>query len=236
MNVGYTYAGNELDIFYLAKRWKEYWAGEISSYLGSEVLEVGAGIGANTELLCSGRQRRWVCLEPDESLLLRLAQQLERHEHHSAIEVKHGTVASISAKEAFDTILYIDVLEHIRDDRGELEQAARLLRPAGTLVVLAPAHQWLFSPFDKSIGHYRRYSRKTLGAVMPGSLEVERLVYLDSVGLIASSANVLFLRQRLPTARQIEFWDRRLVPMSRRIDRRIGFSFGKTVLGLCVKR
>ncbi|HYL36195.1 MAG TPA: class I SAM-dependent methyltransferase [Bryobacteraceae bacterium] len=236
MNSGYTYAGNELDVFYLAKRWKTYWAGLVSRYLGSEVLEVGAGIGANTELLCSNRQRRWVCLEPDESLLRRLIHHLKNDEYRSVVEVRHGTLASLPKEEAFDTILYVDVLEHIQDDRGELEQAVELLRPGGALIVLAPAHQWLFSPFDQSIGHYRRYSRRTLRAIVPSSLEVRSLIYLDSVGLITSSANVLFLRQRLPTTRQIEFWDRRLIPVSSRLDRRIGYSLGKTILGVWVKR
>jgi SAM-dependent methyltransferase len=230
-----NYVGNELDVFSHAKNWKSYWGGFLSSYLGAEVLEVGAGIGANTELLCSDRQSRWVCLEPDRALVQRLSNHLKNHPRQAAIEARQGTLAAVSSEEAFDTILYIDVLEHIKDDRQEMERAGRLLRRGGSLIVLAPAHQWLYSPFDKSIGHYRRYSRKSLAAVAPNSLKMRRLIYLDSVGMLASSANALLLRQAMPTLRQIQFWDRWLVPMSRRIDAKIGFSLGKSVVGVWVK-
>jgi hypothetical protein len=56
----------------------------------------------------------------------------------------------------FDSIIYIDVLEHIDADRDELERAANALQPGGFLVVLAPSHQWLYTALDKALGHYRR--------------------------------------------------------------------------------
>ena len=71
------------------------------------------------------------------------------------------TIESITDAAPFDTILYVDVLEHIADDAAELARARRLLTPEGNLVVLAPAHQSLFSPFDAAVGHYRRYDERT---------------------------------------------------------------------------
>ena len=81
-----------------------------------------------------------------------------------AVKSASGTLSELSDSDKFDTILYMDVFEHIEDDRAELERAAAQLAPDGHLIVLAPAHQWLFTPFDESIGHYRRYSRRTLEA------------------------------------------------------------------------
>lgn len=72
------------------------------------------------------------------------------------------TLAALPRDSRFDTILYIDVLEHIADDRAELVEAARRLNPGGYLVVLSPAHQWLFTAFDAAIGHVRRYTAKSL--------------------------------------------------------------------------
>jgi len=235
MQPDYTYAGNELDVFYLARNWEAYWGAAIARYLGPEVLEVGAGIGANLELLCSPQQKRWVCLEPDKTLLTGLADRVKIHPYRNVIEMHCGTVASLPKNRAFDTVLYIDVLEHIEDDRAELEAASSLLRCGGFLVVLAPAHQRLYSPFDRSIGHYRRYSRRSLAAAGPHSLQAERLFYLDAAGLLASAANLLFLRQSLPTMQQIKFWDRWLVPLSGHLDRWCRFSVGKTVIGCWVK-
>jgi hypothetical protein len=147
-------------------------------------------------------------------------------------EVRIGALDHLDAAERFDAILYIDVLEHIGDDRGELERAAAHLKPAGLLIVLAPAHQWLFTPFDQAIGHFRRYTKETLSAVVPRSLRRVELVYLDVVGLLASLGNRLLLRQTMPTARQIALWDRMMVPLSRAIDPLLLYTVGKSILGV----
>ena len=134
-----SYAGRELDIFAHAQRWKRYWSAQLRPYIAGDVLEVGAGIGANTGLFRAFTKGRWLCLEPDPQLAAQIRGQ----------EVQVGTLRDVAAQR-FDTILYIDVLEHIEDDAGELQQAAELLRPGGRIVVLAPAHQSLFSPDRKS--------------------------------------------------------------------------------------
>lgn len=232
MTTNYVYIGQELNVFVHARRWKAYWSERVKPYLGDEVLEVGAGIGSNTEILCSARQRRWVCLEPDVRFLEVLNARMRDFPFWNMIETRVGTVQSMPRAKCFDSVIYIDVLEHIEDDQDELEFAAQLLKDEGTLVVLAPAHQWLFSPFDRAIGHFRRYTKKTLAAAGPPSLRLEQIFYLDSVGLLASSSNLLFLRQRLPTTKQIEFWDRWLLPFSIRLDPWLRYGLGKTVVGI----
>jgi len=132
----------------------------------------------------------------------------------------------------FDTILYIDVVEHIEKDREELKRAASHLRPGGHLIVLSPAHQRLFSPFDAAIGHFRRYNRAMLRAISPAGLLLERMRYLDSAGMILSAANMLLLRQSMPTAAQLRFWDLCIVPISRVLDKLLLYSIGKTVIAV----
>jgi hypothetical protein len=148
-----------------------------------DVVEVGAGLGSTTRYLCDGRQRLWLCLEPDRAT-------------------------------------------------AELEAASKILRPNGALIVLAPAHRWLYSPFDRAIGHYRRYTRRSLAAVGPPGLRHVVLRYLDSVGLLASAGNRFILRKSIPTAGDIARWDQLMVPVSRRIDGWLGFRIGKSVLGI----
>ena len=132
----------------------------------------------------------------------------------------------------FDLVLMLDVLEHIEDDAAEMARAAEWLRPGGHVVALSPAHQWLFTPFDRAIGHYRRYTRKTLAALTPPGLELVRLGYLDSVGLLASLGNRLLLGRSMPTPRQVATWDTFMVPVSRVVDPALGFAVGKSVLGV----
>ena len=143
-----------------------------------------------------------------------------------------GTTADIPDEERFDCALYIDVLEHIADDRAELRRVSARLRPGGRLIVLAPAHQFLFSAFDEAVGHCRRYSRKALLTVAPPELVVERAFYLDSVGALASAANRLVLRKSMPTVRQLKFWDSMLVPASRLIDPVFAYRMGKSVVAI----
>jgi len=98
--------------------------------------------------------------------------------------------------------------------------------------VLSPAHEFLFTPFDTAIGHFRRYSRASLRASAPDTLRTEKLVYLDAAGMLASAANRLLLQSSMPTERQILTWDRLLVPISRLVDPIFAGRIGKSVLGV----
>src|SRR5262249_41153390 len=102
----------------------------------------------------------------------------------------------------------------------------------GALVVLAPAHQWLFSPFDQAIGHYRRYTKSSLAAVIPPCLRQETLFYVDSAGLLASIGNKILLRNPLPTAPPILVWERILIGWSGTGDRLLLRVVGKSVVGV----
>ncbi len=228
----FTYVGSELDLFSAAKNWKSYFRDRIAPYLGDDVLEVGAGVGGTTRVLCRGTERRWVCLEPDAALAARLEGEIRSGALPACCEARIGTLEDADPAETFDTILYMDVLEHIEDDRAEVARAARHLRPGGHVVALSPAHQWLFTPFDRAIGHYRRYTRAGFGALAPDGLAPVRVSYLDSIGFFASLANRLVLRSAMPTPSQVAFWDRVLVRLSRRVDPILGYSAGKSVLAV----
>jgi SAM-dependent methyltransferase len=231
----YTYVGTELDLFAAAERWKAYVRRQVSPYLGRQVLEVGAGHGGTTRVLCDGAAERWLCLEPDSSLADRLIAAISASELPDCCEPRIGTLADLDEDEQFDTILYMDVLEHIADDRVELIRAADRLTAGGHLIVLAPAHQWLFTPFDEAIGHYRRYTRSTLRAAGPDGVDLIKLAYLDAVGLLASLGNRLVLRSSMPNPAQIAVWDRLMVPLSCFLDPCLGYSLGKSVLAVWKK-
>jgi len=230
----FTYVGGELELFAQAQNWKHYYRRLLAPYLRGDVLEVGAGLGATTQTLCAGNERSWLCLEPDPTLLARVQHSVATGVLPANCRAQQGTVANLDAGQQFDTILYIDVLEHIQDDAAEIRSAAGHLRPDGHLLVLSPAHPWLYTPFDQAIGHYRRYTRPMLRALTPPALRMERAYYLDAAGMVLSLGNRLLLRQAMPTARQIHFWDRRVIPISRVLDRLTGFNLGKTVI--CVWR
>jgi SAM-dependent methyltransferase len=225
------YVGSELDLFAAVWNWKAYWSRQMAPFLRGDILEVGAGIGSNTRFLNPEGSGRLVCLEPDPELYAQLVRNIAGTKSRRACEAVCGTIESVRGKE-FDTIVYIDVLEHIDNDRDELNEAASHLRAGGHLIVLSPAHQRLFSPFDAAIGHFRRYDRPMLRRISPAGLQLERIFYLDCVGLTLSLANMVMLRQSMPTEAQLKFWDRWIVSASRVLDKLFLYSVGKTIIAV----
>jgi hypothetical protein len=228
----YEYPGGELELFSGAVNWKGYLFESIRPFLGETVFEVGAGIGGTTKAFARGKHARWLCIEPDASLLRWVERGIDRGEIPSYCRAVNGTLGDLAPSELADSILYTDVLEHIEDDRGEIGRAVEHLRVGGHLIVLCPAHQSLFSPFDEAVGHYRRYDKEMFRNLTHPRLRLVRLWYLDSVGMLASVMNSKLLRQNMPSKQQIALWDRWMVRPSRLIDPLLGHSFGKSILGV----
>lgn len=232
MKEQYNYPGQELTFFEKAVNWKTYFSSHIKPFVGTNVLEVGSGIGATTRLLNDGSANHWTLLEPDVEMNKILQKKKADQPQFSNCIIRSETVSELDPSQKFDTIIYIDVLEHIKDDKNEMMKAAELLQLTGHLIILSPAYNFLFSPFDKAIGHYRRYTSQTLKAAMPEQLKLVQLQYLDSVGFFASFANKLFLKQTYPSEKQIQTWDRLMIPVSKWTDKIFFHSFGKSILGI----
>lgn len=229
------YIGGELELFQHAGNWKEYYGNLIKKYIHGNVLEVGAGIGGTTKHLTDmsfGKIKKWICLEPDPLLLSKVQEMCKNNTLPDFCSCREGYSSELLSESIlFDTILYMDVIEHIQNDKKELETAYRLLNKGGYLIILVPAHNYLFSPFDKAIGHFRRYNKKLLLDALPSGIENKELKYLDSVGYFASLGNSVFLKQSYPTLKQIKFWDNYLVSLSRLgVDKLSFFNFGKSLL------
>ncbi|HWJ27420.1 MAG TPA: class I SAM-dependent methyltransferase [Flavisolibacter sp.] len=233
MDNTYHYPGGELSLFKDATNWKMYLKKHIQPYLRGEVLEVGAGIGATTRLLNDGVYTSWTMLEPDESMYQNLTGQESQFPENTFI--LKGTLEVLSSQK-FDTIIYIDVLEHIEKDKEELAEAAKLLKECGHLIVLSPAYQFLYSPFDKAIGHYKRYHKTDLKVITPITLKLVQMKYLDSFGFFASVMNKIFLHQTYPTKKQIDFWNKTLIQLSKIADPLFFHSFGKSILAIWEKK
>jgi len=111
-------------------------------------------------------------------------------------------------------------------------EASLHLRKGSYLVVLSPAYPFIYSPFDRSIGHYRRYTRSSLAALTPDNCQLVKMIQLDSLGALTSIANRFLLHQDIPTEKQILFWDKHLIPASKIIDRILGYRIGRSIIGI----
>jgi 2-polyprenyl-3-methyl-5-hydroxy-6-metoxy-1,4-benzoquinol methylase len=230
------YQGSELELFSNARNWKAYVSRSLTGRLVGRVVEVGAGLGSTTSALCGAEASDWLCLEPDPQMAGALAELIAQGQLPASCRARCGVVEDLDESEIVDVALYMDVLEHIENDRAELERIARHIKGDGRIIVLSPAHQWLFSPFDAAIGHFRRYRRADAARLTPAGWVLERAAYLDSAGLALSLANKLLLRRDMPTLSQVLVWDRLVVPISRVLDPLFGHRIGKSILFIWRRR
>lgn len=236
MNEPYRYPGEELHLFESARNWKRYLAEKIKPWIRGAVLEVGAGIGETTVFLQTAATTHWTCLEPDTSLFHQLEHKKNSGQLSPGCLLVKGSLPDLDQTARYDTILYIDVLEHIDNDRAELAAASQLLNRGGHLIVLSPAYQFLYSSFDRAIGHYRRYNKaglRTAGAI-PG-LSEQKIFYLESTGVFLLLLNKVIVHKKYPSRQDIRIWQSVFIPVSRVLDKLLFYRFGKTIIGIWVK-
>lgn len=229
MSKNLIYIGNELEIFQHAVNWKTYFSSYFKQYILGSVAEIGAGIGANIPFLINNNVDEYICIEPDYKLVCAIQNKIDTFILPSKVQVYHGFLKKEEVKK-FNSILYIDVLEHIQNDREEILKAYNNLNPNGYLCILVPANPGDFSAFDKSVGHFRRYNQKMIKALIPKGMNIVECKYIDSFGSFASKANKMFLKQSYPTLRQILFWDKFIVPFSSFTDKLINYTAGKSLI------
>ena len=106
-------------------------------------------------------------------------------EHVARLAVISDADAADLVGEKIDSVVCLNVLEHIEDDRRVLAELSRAIEPGGVLVVLVPAHPRLYSDLDRNLGHYRRYTRELLEArFREAGFVVERSRYFNWIGAI----------------------------------------------------
>src|SRR5947199_4284948 len=114
-----TYVGGELELFAAATNWKRYFGQVLQPYVAGRVLDVGAGIGSNIQYLHNEHVTEWTSLEPDPKLAATIESGIADDTLPAGCRVAVGTLATIDPGARYDSILYIDVLEHIDDDATE---------------------------------------------------------------------------------------------------------------------
>jgi glycosyltransferase involved in cell wall biosynthesis len=155
-----------------------------AQFLGQHVLEVGSGAGNLSRFLLD---RRLLVLSDVEDQYLQLLQR--RFGSFENVQIRRLNLDTFAGAEmvplALDSIVCLNVLEHIEADRRVLKELHATLRPGGVLVVLVPAHQRLYSDLDRNLGHYRRYTREELSKKFEeAGFTVEKAVYFNRIGAI----------------------------------------------------
>lgn len=220
------YPGKELEAMSFAANYHQWIVDELAPYLGASVAEVGAGIGSVSRLLLEKPIERLAAYEPSLNMYPQLAQALRSEPRARAVNELFGA----SPGELFDSVAYINVLEHIEDDRGELDRAFTALRAGGHVLVFVPALAWLYSDFDRRVGHVRRYTRDGLTQVArQAGLEIVKVRYFDVAGVLPWYLNFVLLRRGLGGA-GVSLYDRFVVPPMRVLEGLLSPPLGKNLL------
>ena len=223
-----SYGGRDnLEAMKQATRYNDFLVSLVQeNAVGSKVLDHGAGAGTFATPISSGG-KSVLCMEPDDDLRAELAA--------SGLDV----AASLEdiATHSIDYAYTLNVLEHIDDDAGALNELYRCLRPGGRLFVYVPAFQVLFSQMDRHVGHFRRYRRTTLVQMLQGvGFDVGSARYVDSIGFLATLAyRLVGDRSGSVSPGQVSFYDSVIFPVSRVIDFLVAGSFGKNLAVVATK-
>jgi SAM-dependent methyltransferase len=210
------YSGTELEILDAAVNYHRWILSKFEPYLGETVAEVGAGIGSVSKLLLEFPIRRLLAFEPSQNLFPTLRRQLQHDKRAIAV---NGVLHADAIQERVDSVLYVNVLEHIEDDEAELKLSHQLLRDDGRLLVFAPALNWLYSDFDRHVGHRRRYTKRGLQRVVEtAGFSVHRSEYFDLAGVAPWYVNFVLLKGR-PRRVSMSLYDRLVVPVLRAVER-----------------
>jgi SAM-dependent methyltransferase len=203
---------------------------QIRPAIGNRILEIGSGIG-NMSAFMTGAER------------LALSDVDPRHLDDLACKFGDRPGVTVSnwdlgqdppepiANESFDTVVCLNVLEHIEDDVRALRRMHERLVPGGRLALLVPAHAWLFNDLDHGVGHFRRYARRPLMSLVERSgFAVETCFHFNMVGAIGWLGSGTILRRKTLGGTELGLFDR-LVPMLR-LESRLPRPFGISLIAI----
>ena len=217
------YPGKELEIFDKAIVFQKYIYFLTKKFLKNKTLEVGAGLGSFT---------RNYFKEINDVSITEIDQNnfniLKEKFKNEQINIFSEKIQQIKGK--FESIIYLNVLEHIESDLEEINDALSKLSKGGYLIIVVPAHQKLFTNFDKEIGHFRRYDKKFFKRNY-NNASIEKLVYIDAMGYFLYFLNkVIFSKETYPSSLKVQIWDKIFTPITILVDFILGYKFGKNVL------
>ena len=214
-----------LERFDKANIWIKYIIIKIKKFLQDDILEVGAGCGSFTKSYM--KKFESITLTDMDENSFNLLKKIFSDE--KKIKILKCNTKDIGKK--FNTLLYFNVLEHIKDDKLEIKDALDKLNIGGHLIILVPAHQKIYSKLDKAVGHYKRYEIDFFKENKFENSEIVKLHFLDFFGYSLYHLNKIFFKEETyPTNLKIFIWDKIFTPFTIIVDFLTGYKFGKNIL------
>ncbi|SEH00291.1 Methyltransferase domain-containing protein [Nonomuraea solani] len=215
-----------------AKNYRQYEFDMVAPHVGRSMLEIGSGLGHFAEQFMP-RLDRLVVSDFDPYCVEQLDKRFADRDDISVLQF--GLPTDIPLEDKVDTVVMMNVLEHIEDDAGALRSLAAVTQPGGRIIIWVPGYMQLYGDFDRKVGHVQRYTPKTLRAtVAKAGLDIDVLKPINFLGGIAWWLAVRRGGVGYPDPRLVKIYDRTVVPTTRFIERFVRAPFGQTVF--CVAR
>ena len=234
VNDRFVYSGTELDAMAEARNYCRWILGSFAAHLGNRVVEIGAGAGTFSRLLLGADSTSELFLfEPGANLFPLLQQQFG---DDPRVHLQTGPFDPSVLHEAVDSIVLVNVLEHVSDDDALLLQIQQSLRPGGRLLLFVPALEWNYGSLDEAFGHHRRYSKRVLRKKLEGAgFRVEHARYVNFLGIASWFLAGRVFGQKTLKPRQVRWYDRWIIPWSLRLEEIWEPPIGQSLIAVAVK-
>ena len=231
-----SYEGTDLESMSFAVNYHRWILELFAPYMGSRLVEVGAGQGSFSELILERRPESLTLVEPSREMFPILERRARGWAAAAAdVETRNDVFANVAeelaARRRPDSIIYVNVLEHVPDDEAELRAVHRTLPAGGRVFIFVPAFRWLYGGFDRRVAHVRRYTRPELEAkCREAGFRVLKSVYFDLPGVAPWWVKYCLLKSDEMEPGLVKIYDRLCVPLIKAAERLVPPPLGKNVL------
>ena len=239
---GFAYPGRELEAMDCAYNYHRWILGIFKPFLGQHLVEVGAGLGSFSQLILAQHHCQTLALvEPSPDMYEELVANARRLSTTTQIDTYHATFPEVAplikSKATPDSIIYVNVLEHIAEDEVELETIRSTLADGGRAFLFVPALPWLYGAFDERVGHLRRYRKQDLEEKLRRTgFKTLVSTYFDLPGVAPWWLKYRLLKSTAMEPGGVKLYDRFIVPAARRLESIISPPIGKNVIVVAEKR
>jgi SAM-dependent methyltransferase len=232
-----VYVGKDLEAMSFAVNYHKWILEEFRPFLGKKLVEVGAGTGSFSEMLIAEKPENLALIEPSEMFNF-LEQNISQIETAATVNYYNAIFSeaadNLNAKP--DTIIYVNVMEHIEDDTAELKKVYETLETGGHCLIFVPAFMSLYGAFDEKVGHFRRYTKNELEEkARIAGFKIVKSKYFDFVGIFPWYIKYKLLKSDSLESGAVTAYDKFAVPVTKQFERFLKFPVGKNILTVLSK-
>jgi len=213
----FQYSGTELEAVAGGRNYYRWIVDRFAPFFGRNVVEIGAGIGTFSEFVIgSPGVESLLSVEPAGNVFPALQSKFLGSDR---VRTVRANIDQVEPGTEADSLVAVNVLEHVEDDEAFLRAAVKIVKPDGHLLLFVPAHQFLFGSLDKAFDHYRRYSKPGLSSLLSRSgWEPIQILNVNIAGVLPWLVAGKILRNTTIGHRQMRVFDSLVIPVMRKIE------------------